>query len=79
MEKLKIKEIYNLIEKEVVRNTSRSFVNVADDMTIVYEALQGMAYRGKLVYPQTYKYRKELSKLLKEYIEKQIEKWERRQ
>lgn len=75
-------KIYDLVEKELKENKKRSYINTIIDMNghvgIVYEALESMFYHGKLVYPITYKYRKELSKWYCKYIREQRKNWEAR-
>ena len=73
-------EIIKLCRQELYENKVKKYVDAIIDMQgcmgIVYQLLEEMYYHGKLKYPNTYKYRKELSRYYKEYVRQQSKRWE---
>lgn len=80
---MKYKELTRDIIDEVIQELRdrkkseyfRHLVDLQGNIGCVYQALEEMYYHGRFVYPTTYKYRRELTKYIKDYINKQSKKW----
>lgn len=73
-------EMLKEIESELRDLKKKSYVDTIKSqgwLPLVYECLECLYYRGKLVMPKTYKYRKELVKWYKEQIAYKYKCWSR--
>lgn len=77
-----ISKIIDLAEQDLRDNKKKWYVDQIIDMDghvgIVYQALEEMLCHGHLMYPNTYKYRKELSAYYRKYIREHHKLWERK-
>ena len=71
--------VMDLCEQDLRDNKKKVYVDHLIDLQghfgIVFESLEEMFYRGKYKYPNAYKYRKELSQWVKEYVNEQSKNW----
>ena len=80
---MKYKELTNEIIKKCIqelRDLKKSdYVNKTEALTgqigLIYCCLENMYYRGKYMFPITYKYRRELTKYYLDYMNNQAKVW----
>lgn len=80
---MKYKELTSEIINECIselRDLKKSdYVNKTEALTgrigLIYCCLECMYYRGKYMFPITYKYRRELTKYYLDYIKNQAKRW----
>ena len=66
-----IKELRYLKETEYVNKTEA----LTGTLGLIYCCLENMYYRGRHMFPITYKYRRELTKYVLDYMKEQAKCW----
>lgn len=69
-----IKELRDLKEADYVNKTE----SLAGSIGLIYCCLECMHYRGKYMFPTTYKYRRELTKYYLDYMHTQAKMWRKK-
>ena len=70
-----IKELRNLKKTEWVNKTE----DLVGRIGLIYCCLENMHYRGKYMFPITYKYRRELTKYVLNYMHTEAKRWRQKQ
>ena len=82
-ETLNISWLLEIVEKELRTHKKKWYVDSIIDTNghfgIALEGLEQMSIHGRLMYPMTYEYRKELALYVKNYIREQSKIWVRKQ
>ena len=72
-------EIINDCIKELRDLKKADYVNKTEALTgeigLVYCCLEYMYFRGKYMFPLTYKYRRELTKYVLDYMKEEAKRW----
>ncbi len=66
-----IKELRDLKKADYVNKTEA----LTGRIGLVYCCLENMYFRGKYMFPLTYKYRRELTKYLLDYMKEEAKRW----
>ncbi len=66
-----IQELRNLKETQYVNKTEA----LTGTIGLIYCCLENMHYRGKYMFPLTYKYRRELTKYVLDYMKEEAKRW----
>ena len=76
-------EIINDCIQELRDLKKSDYINKTEALTgrigLIYCCLENMYFRGKYIFPLTYKYRRELTKYILEYMNEEAKKWRQKQ
>ena len=64
-----LNEVIDEVKAYYKKNVVDTIISTQGVFGLIFEALQLMFYHGRYMFPTTYKYRRELTKWLKEYIQ----------